>query len=156
MTDDLFHALEGRWFLQYSGCPLWQKKTIREVTYRYKAIHRGEELVLEDRVEFLNRGRMRFRWAYDLPVEGIPNTFRWKGLGVNRAFRRYFEVLEVTEDYLVLFFEKTLVSPTALDIATRSRRPEAEVLAKILDKLAKNPNLTEFVNQLEKVKQTEA
>ena len=54
-------------------------------------------------------------------MDGIPRTFQWKGKGVNRTFRNHFEVAIINENYLVLFFEKTITSPTAIDVLTRAR-----------------------------------
>lgn len=121
MDDNLLLMMEGRWHLQFSGCPIWLKNDVNTVTFHFGAMHQGEELVLEDRVEYIRNGKMRFRLGIDHPVDGIPRTFQWKGKGVNRTFRNHFEVAIINEKYLVLFFEKTITSPTAIDILTRAR-----------------------------------
>ena len=151
MGDNLMLMMEGRWHLQYSGCHIWQKGEINAVTFHYGTKHLGEELVLEDRVEYIRNGKMRFRLGIDYPVEGIPRTFKWKGKGVNRTFRNHFEVSILNDDYMVLFFEKTITSPTAIDILTRARIISAAKKAEIFQMIRENLTIREYLADVKKV-----
>lgn len=155
MDDDLLLQMEGRWYLIYSGCPLWLKEDINTVSFNYTVRHIGEELVLEDRVEYIKNGKMRFRLGYDYPVQGIHNTFRWKGRGVNRTFRNHFEVVILEEEYMVLFFEKTLTSPTAIDILTRQRHMPKPLEEEIFQAVRENPTVADYFNDIRRVKQVQ-
>ncbi|GEM_PF-841996 len=151
--DTILKLIEGRWYLQYSGSPLWSKEDVSKVTFNYKLIHRGETLVLEDKVEYMKNGKMRFRLGYDYPVEGIPMTFKWKGVGVNRFYRNRFEVTILTPDYMVMFFEKTITSPTSIDILTRNKTITEEFKNQIFKEISENQTVKEFLGSIEKVTQ---
>lgn len=151
MDDNLLLMMEGRWHLQYSGCPLWLKDEINTVTFHYGARHLGEELVLEDRVEYIKNGRMRFRLGIDYPVDGIPRTFKWKGRGVNRTFRNHFEVSLINGSYMVLFFEKTLTSPTSIDILTRARTISEEEKEEIFQAIRDNLTVRDYLQDVRPV-----
>lgn len=154
INDDLLLAMEGRWYLQYSGCPLWQKNGIHTISFNFHIRHKGEDLVLEDRVEYIKNGKMRFRLGFDYPVEGIRNTFRWKGKGVNRTFRNHFEVTLINDRYMVLFFEKTLTSPTSIDIVTRSRSITRELEAEIFNAVRGNATIADYLDQVDRIRHT--
>lgn len=151
--DALLKLIEGRWYLQYSGSPMWSKLDISTVTFNYKLLHRGEKLALEDKVEYMKGGKMRFRLGYDYHYEDIPMTFKWKGIGVNRFFRNRFEISILTEDYMVLFFEKTITSPTGIDILTRRKEISPEYEKQIFSEIEKNQTVNQYLEKVEKVTQ---
>lgn len=151
LNDDLLLTMEGRWYLQFSGCPLWQKSGIHTVSFNFHIRHKGEDLVLEDRVEYIKNGKMRFRLGFDYPVEGIRNTFKWKGKGANRTFRNHFEVTIINERFMVLFFEKTLTSPTSIDIVTRAKTITKEMEDEIYLAVSRNSTLVQYLTDVEKI-----
>lgn len=153
--DEILKAIEGRWYLQYSGSPMWVREGISTVTFDYKLLHKGEMLVLEDKVEYMRDGKMRFRMGYDYPVEDIPLTFRWKGRGLNRFFRNRFEISIFNEKYIVLFFEKTVTSPTSIDVLTRDREVDDLLLDEIFDTIRNNKTVGYFLDKLGKVSQNQ-
>ncbi len=153
MDDNLLLMMEGRWHLQFTGCQLWLKDGINTVTFHYGARHIGEELVLEDRVEYIRKGKMRYRLGYDYPVDGIPNTFKWKGKGMNRTFRGHFEVSIINREYMVLFFEKTLTSPTSIDILTRARIISEEKKQEIFQAVRDNITIRDYLEAVRPVDQ---
>lgn len=153
MDDNLLLKMEGRWYLQYTGSPLWHKKEIHTITFNYKVKHHGEELVLLDRVEYIRANKMRFRLGVDFPVDGIARTFQWKGRGINRTFRKHFEVVLITMEYMVLFFESTLTSPTSLDVVTRSRTMSENLKVEIFSAIEKNWTIQEYLKDLKRIDQ---
>lgn len=156
VDDDLMLQMEGRWYLQYSGCPLWIKEEITTVSFNYHVRHLGEDLVLEDRVEYIRSGKMRFRLGYDYPVEGIANTFRWRGKGINRTFRNHFEVSLLNEHCMVLFFQKTLTSPTSIDVLTPQRIITPEKAALIEAAVLANETVAPYWKEVRRVRQTQS
>ncbi|PKK40318.1 hypothetical protein ABB02_00427 [Clostridiaceae bacterium JG1575] len=154
MSDEVLLKMEGRWYLQYSGCPLWTRPDVSTVSFYYKVQHKGEVLIVGDRVEYKKKGRMRFRLGYDTPVQGIAATFRWRGKGVNRTFRKHFEVTILKEEYMVLFFEKTLTSPTSIDVVTRKRNLSAGEVQEIFAMLREDPTVKDYVKDLLPVRQS--
>lgn len=152
LNDDLLLAMEGRWYLQYSGCPLWHRSEVHTVSFNFHIRHKGEELVLEDRVEYIKNGKMRFRLGFDYPVQGIRNTFKWKGKGANRTFRNHFEVTIINERFMVLFFEKTLTSPTSIDILTRGKSMTPAEETEIYQAVSRHFTLVEYLKDMHRVR----
>lgn len=151
MNDSQLKNVEGRWYLQFSGSPFWQKDDFSIITFNYTLIHKGEELVLEDRVEYMRNGMMRFRLGYDYPVEEFLNTFRWKGVGINRFFRNRFEISIINPEYMVIFYEKTVLSPACLDIVTREKTPGAELEDRIFREICASETLCPYLQNVEKI-----
>ena len=78
MTDKELKKLEGRWFLQYSGCPMWKKTNIDTISFNYELKHMGEELVLKEQLEFRRNGKMRMKRGYEISSDDS-ETLTWKG-----------------------------------------------------------------------------
>jgi hypothetical protein len=69
MTDREMKKMEGRWFLQYSGCPLWKRVNIDTISFDYELMHKGENLVLKEQVEFRKNGKMKMKKGFEIPDE---------------------------------------------------------------------------------------
>lgn len=153
MKDKDLKKLEGRWYLQFSGSPFWQKENFSIITFNFNMVHKGEELVLEDRVEYMKNGKMRFRLGYDYPIEEFERTFKWKGKGINRFFRNRFEISYLEEDFLVIFYEETILSATCLDIVTRKRKIDEKLEDRIFSLIAKNETISQYLADVERIDQ---
>lgn len=150
MNDRELKKMEGRWFLQYSGCPLWQKGNIDTISFNYELMHKGEDLVLKEKVEFRKNGKMKIKRGFEIPLEksGVMN---WKGSGMNRFFRNQSKVLYNMEGILIIWFEKTMSTPESIDVLTRKKHLSAEESAYIFNILEKLEDTTKFISELESV-----
>lgn len=144
-------GIEGRWYLQYTGSPFWQDDDISLISFNFSVLHKGEDLVLEDKVEYRKNGKMRFRLGYDYPVESFERTFKWKGREINRFFRNRFEITILEQDYMVLFFEKTIISPASIDIVTRSKKIDEDLKNEIFEKIRNNVTISAYLEEVEEV-----
>ena len=63
MIDREMQKMEGRWFLQYSGCPLWKKGSIDTISFDFELMHKGEDLVLKEQVEYRKNSKMKVKKA---------------------------------------------------------------------------------------------
>lgn len=151
MVTNYMKEIEGRWYLQFTGNPLWQKDEISTITFNYTLKHFGEELALDDKVEYNRNGKMRFRLGVDYPVEGFEKTFKWKGKGINRFFRNRFEITFLEKEFMVLFFEKTITSPACIDIVTRDKNLSPELEDKIFKMIAENETICTYLQDVEEV-----
>lgn len=151
MVDSTLKAMEGRWFLQYTGCPMWKRGNVDAISYNYSLQHRGEELVLKDVVEFRRNGKMRTKSGIDIP-ESDGKTFHWKGIGMsNRFFRDKSRILILEDDLLVVWFEKTLSTPESIDILTRKRYLNSRESEYIFARIQKEQELAPYLEELEAV-----
>lgn len=149
LSLDYLRQVEGRWYLQFTGSPFWQKDQINTVTFNYQLMHVGDVLVLEDKVEYIRNSKMRFRLGYDYPIEEFERTFKWKGKGINRFFRNRFEISILTKEYMVLFFEKTVLSPACIDIVTREKNISQELEEEIFSQIEKNETIKQYLEDVE-------
>lgn len=150
MNDRELKKLEGRWFLQYSGCPLWQKGNIDTISFNYELMHKGENLVLKEKVEFRKNGKMKIKRGFEIPMEGS-NVLNWKGIGMNKFFRNQSKVLYNKEGILIMWFEKTISTPESIDVLTRKKHLSAEESVYIFSILENLKETSGYVGELESV-----
>ena len=150
MNDRELKKLEGRWFLQYSGCPLWQKGSIDTISFNYELMHKGENLVLKEKVEFRKNGKMKIKRGFEIPEEDS-NVLNWKGIGMNKFFRNQSKVLYNKEGILIMWFEKTISTPESIDVLTRKKHLSAEESAYIFSILENLKETSGYVGELESV-----
>lgn len=149
MTVNELKKLEGRWILQYSGCPMWKKANTDTITFNYELQHRGEELVLKEQVEFRRNGKMKTKRGYEIPSEDS-DLMTWRGIGLNKLFRTRSKVLYNEDGILIMWFEKTMHTPESIDILTRKKylnAQESEYIFTIL----KEKDLVVNLDELESV-----
>ncbi|MGB4588742.1 MAG: hypothetical protein WBI17_05835 [Clostridiaceae bacterium] len=149
MTVNELKKLEGRWVLQYSGCPMWRKTNIDTITFNYELQHRGEELVLREQVEFRRNGKMKSKRGYEIPSEDS-DLMTWKGIGMNKLFRTHSKVLYNHDGILIMWFEKTMQYPESIDVLTRKKHlsaHESEYIFTIL----KGKDFSAYLDELESV-----
>lgn len=150
MNDRELKKLEGRWFLQYSGCPLWQKGSIDTISFNYELMHKGENLVLKEKVEFRKNGKMKIKRGFEIPMEDS-NVLKWKGIGMNKFFRNQSKVLYNKEGILIMWFEKTISTPESIDVLTRKKHLSAEESAYIFSILENLKETSGYIGELESV-----
>jgi len=150
MTDREMKKMEGRWFLQYSGCPLWKRVNIDTISFDYELMHKGENLVLKEQVEFRKNGKMKMKKGFEIPDEET-GTFHWRGVGMNRLFRNRSKVLYNDEGILIMWFEKTVSTPESIDILTRKKHLTAQESGYIFKLLENITEAKGFISNLESV-----
>lgn len=149
--DKKLKDMEGRWFLQYSGCLLWKKGKIDTISFNYHMEHLGEELVLKEQVEYRENGKMRMKRGYEIPLDDTGRVFGWKGIGLHRIFRTRTEVLYQDTDTLILWFDKTLRAPASIDVLTRQKHIDGKRSQEILRLVENHDTLRPYLPLLESV-----
>lgn len=150
MNDRALKKMEGRWFLQYSGCPLWKRGNTDTISFNYELIYRGEELVLKEQVEFRKNGKMKMKRGYEVPTEGS-DILEWRGVGMNRLFRNRSKVLYNDEGILIMWFEKTISTPESLDVLTKKKHLSAGESTYIFSLLENIEGSEKYMEELESV-----
>ncbi|MDP9028676.1 MAG: hypothetical protein M3N46_14190 [Actinomycetota bacterium] len=116
-VDTIRGSLPGTWRISATNFPMWVNGSRRNPEFEY-ALRTEKPLALDDRVHYTDeRGRRRTitgvdRWAGD--------HFVWRGAGVLGLLRSHWHVASLTEDVLVLHFEKSSVTPAGTDVAIRA------------------------------------
>ncbi len=150
MNDRQLKSIEGRWFLQYSGCPLWQKGNVDTISFNYELEHKGEELVLKESIEFRKNGKMKMKRGFEIPTDDS-DFFYWKGIGMNKFFRNKSKILYQEENLLVMWFDKTVSTPESVDVLTRKKEHNAKESMAIFKILEGVSQVQPYLSQLESV-----
>lgn len=150
MNDRELKKMEGRWFLQYSGCPVWKRGNTDTISFNYELIYRGEELVLKEQVEFRKNGKMKMKRGFEVPTEGS-DILEWRGVGMNRLFRNRSKVIHNDDGILIIWFEKTLSTPESLDVLTKKKHLTAGESTYIFNLLENIEGFDKYMDDLESV-----
>ena len=150
VNDRRLKSIEGRWFLQYSGCPLWLRGNVDTISFNYDLEHKGEELVLKERIEFRKNGKMKMKRGFEIPSDET-EFFNWKGIGMNKFFRNRSKILHHEENLLVMWFEKTVSTPESIDVLTRKKTFNAKESMEIFSILEGIPEVKPYLSLIESV-----
>lgn len=110
----LARLLPGRWTIKATNFPMWLSGERREPSFEYGLV-REQPLTLSDRVSYV---------GYDGKPKTILGTdhwngtgFTWKMRGIGGLFvRSHWQVAGVRQGLVVIRFEKSLVTPSGVDV----------------------------------------
>lgn len=126
--DTIRDDLPGTWHISATNFPMWVNGTRRDPAFEY-SLRADDPLTLDDQVHYTDdRGRQRTitgvdRWAGD--------HFVWRGAGVLGMVRSRWSVASLSDDVLVIHFEKSRVTPAGTDVAIRAGTEHPELRRRI-------------------------
>jgi hypothetical protein len=143
-----FDFLDGTWHVSYTNLPLWKERSHVRITYsKLRPSASSTPMpILDDRVQYQKLGSSKTHMIHgvDKPIEvnGAPSgsTFKWRGAALLAFAYSDWEILgwgtdnegDVSNDWIVTSFSKTMFTPAGIDIYTRStNRLSPTTLAKI-------------------------
>lgn len=121
--------LKGRWHILYSSLPMWLKGGRREPCIEYTPLDR---LRMRDVVRY-RRGETHKRIVgIDRHLGG--REYHWRGSGwiAWLGSRWRVEHLDPSGHWMIIAFERSLVTPAGFDILGRVPRPEHALSAQML------------------------
>src|SRR4051812_3666704 len=115
-TDTLSQILPGRWIIKATNFPMWLSGERRDPAFEYGLV-KSSPLVLSDVVSYTDadgkpktiRGRDTFRRA----------GFVWRGSGLLSLVTSRWQVASAEQNVVTIRFEKSMVSPSGVDIVLR-------------------------------------
>lgn len=113
--------LEGNWYIQYTNFPMWLKGDKLQPMFTYRIANRRSHLGLSDTVSYIKSGRTRTIKGFDVPQNGTNSRFEWRGNGLLRLLSSSWEILHITDSWMLIFFEKTLFTPAGYDVVSREK-----------------------------------
>lgn len=120
--------LPGTWRISATNFPIWVNGSRRDPEFEY-VLKTEVPLILDDRVHFTDeRGRRRTVAGTD---RRVGDHFVWKGVGALSLLRSHWHVASLTDDVLVIHFEKSPVTPAGTDIAVRAGTEHPELRRRI-------------------------
>lgn len=110
----LQRVLPGRWTVKATNFPMWLSGERRDPTFEY-AVVRDQPLTLSDRVTYDDPG------GKSKTIRGVDRWngrgFTWKANGLLGLFvKSRWEVAGVREGLVVLRFDKSIATPSGVDV----------------------------------------
>lgn len=130
-------ALAGKWCIILSNFPMWLKGDKKNPTFNYKVIERDGILGLIDEVKYTQNGRTKSIKGFDKSLNFENTLFEWRGDGLLSILSSKWQILflDTTEQWAIIYFEKTLFTPKGYDVICRETQPSGLTMRKIEEKL---------------------
>lgn len=130
-------ALEGKWYIILSNFPMWLKGDKTSPTFNYKKAEKDDVWGLIDEVKYTQNGRTKSINGFDKPLNIENTSFEWRGNGLLSLLSSKWQVLylDTIENWSIIYFEKTLLTPKGYDVICREKQPNALIMRKIEEKL---------------------
>ncbi|GGD58827.1 hypothetical protein GCM10011514_23520 [Emticicia aquatilis] len=131
-------ALEGKWHIILSNFPMWLKGDKTNPTFNYKVAERDGVMGLADEVKYTQNGRTKSINGFDKPLNTENTSFEWRGNGLLSLLSSKWQVLylDTTENWAIIYFEKTLFTPKGYDVICREKQPNGLIMRKIEEKMS--------------------
>lgn len=123
-----YSKLEGTWEIKATTFPMWLSGKRKQPRITYKLTNKTRVEFL-DIVEYEVKGHTKKIRGLDCLKKG---RFIWRGLGLLKILSSQWEVVTMKDDILIIRFEKSLLTPSGIDILVR-----------------KGKNITDFQDKVE-------
>jgi len=132
-------TLEGKWYIVLSNFPMWLKGDKTNPTFNYKIAEKDGTWGLIDEVKYTQNGRIKAINGFDKPLNSENTAFEWRGNGLLSLLSSKWQILYVdtTDQWAIIYFEKTLFTPKGYDVICREKQPNMLIMKKIEEKLSK-------------------
>ena len=143
-------SLEGRWYIHLTNFPMWLNGHRTHPTFNYTIQKSNDIIGLRDEVLFIKNGKRKAIRGFDTPLNVENTKFEWRGNGWMKILKSRWELLYVTEQWAIIYFEKTLFTPKGYDVIARDEKLSDEVVAEINAQLQtlNIPSLTNILNRV--------
>lgn len=139
MTNEKINlqALEGKWHIILSNFPMWLKGDKTNPTFNYKIDERDGVMGLTDEVKYTQNGRTKSINGFDKPLNTENTSFEWRGNGLLSLLSSKWQILylDKTENWAIIYFEKTLFTPKGYDVICRDKQLNSLIMRKIEEKM---------------------
>jgi len=138
MDEIKLETLEGKWYINLTNFPMWLKGDITGPTFNYSLEKRGNITGLNDQVIYFKNDKEKLISGFDTPVNDSNKAFVWQGKGLLSLLKSKWEIicLDISENWAIIHFEKTLFTPEGYDVISRKSQLEESTLKNINKKLA--------------------
>ena len=136
-------SLQGQWYLIYTNFSMWKNPKVRNVTFNYTATKKDGIACLLDEVKYVKAGKADSIVGYDYIDDTDAHKLIWQGKGWMFWIKCPWKIewVNKTRTCIVLSFEKTLLTGGGVDIVTRAKEPDNEILEEALTFIAGSERL---------------
>ena len=129
--------LEGKWYIILSNFPMWLKGDKTNTTFNYKISTKDGMKGLTDEVIYTQNRRQKSIKGFDIPLNELNNSFKWRGYGLLSLLSSKWQILhlDTTKNWAIIYFERTLFTPKGYDIIAREKQLNEATLKEINNKL---------------------
>ena len=130
--DDTLKRIEGTWEIVATNFPMWTSVKNHNPQISYSKVSEDSSY-LTDTVQFEKNDKIRKIIGTDLYQDG---KFIWRGKGILKLLKSEWSVIYLSDDILMIKFEKSMVTPSGIDVLVRknskidSRQEVSDILLK--------------------------
>jgi len=130
--------LAGEWFVNMSNFPMWLKGNKTNPRFNYSVVETKGKMFLLDEVGFRKNGKMKSIVGYDKPLDMNCTKYLWRGKGLLKLLKSKWEIIyyDKDEEWILLYFEKTLFTPEGFDVISRKPNISLEIENDIFEVLS--------------------
>jgi hypothetical protein len=129
-NNSIINTLLGDWYILFSNFPMWLKGDRKHPMFHYEKSSVPNRM--KDTVSFEKHGQRKTIRGVDTRVG--KHEFIWRGSGLLFLFRSRWKLSYMSPDqqWAIIAFDKSLVSPAGHDIIARTPVAEDVVMAEML------------------------
>ncbi|WP_218730062.1 hypothetical protein [Brochothrix thermosphacta] len=130
--DDTLKRIEGTWEIVATNFPMWTSGKNHNPQISYSKVSEDSSY-LTDTLQFEKNDKIRKIIGRDLYQGG---KFIWRGKGILKLLKSEWSVIYLSDDVLMIEFEKSMVTPSGIDVLVRknskidSRQEVSDILLK--------------------------
>jgi hypothetical protein len=136
ITDKLtLNDMHGEWYVVASNFPMWIKGDKQYPRFNYDVEVNGTTVGLRDEVRYVQDNKPRVIKGFDKPLNQLNTAFEWRGEGLLWLIRSRWQIINYdkqNKNWLVIFFKKTLFTPSGIDIVSRKPMLPPAVIDEIM------------------------
>jgi hypothetical protein len=143
--------VQGTWHVVATTFPMWLAgdKLRPKITYSNLKASDGVAR-FDDKVTYEDKnGREHTIQGYDIQVG--TGSFMWRGYGWLFFFKSNWKFIQKQDDYAVITFESTWVTPSGMDILCRRESMTQEQVTEILNALKHIPEVATHKEKLRRL-----
>ena len=131
-------GLEGTWYIHFSDFPMWLKGDKQYPTFTYTIRRRKGVVGLKDEVRYWKNNKAKSINGFDIPVEGRPGSFVWRGDGLLALLKSHWNIVYLDPEgtWAIIHFDKTLFTPEGYDVMACTGQLSEKIRQEIQEKLS--------------------
>ena len=135
--------ISGLWHIYATNFPMWLSGKRTNPTFQYTLDKYEKGIRLIDVVSYHQNGNFKTINGYDFPLNKANTAFEWRGKGWMYFIKSKWKIIHVSpdEEWMIIYFEKTLFTPKGFDVITRCKDPSEKIRAEIKTFLSENRNI---------------
>jgi hypothetical protein len=145
--------IQGKWHVVATTFPMWLKGDKKNPTITYTNLVENQQpptIRFDDTVHYTEtNGNTQEILGFDIML--CPGVFRWQGKGWLFFFKSDWKFITVKDDWAVITFKSTFVTPAGMDIISRKDKINETEMQDVLKFIEKDTATNPFISQIKRL-----